>query len=276
MIRGLLFAAYLIIRFLAGDLRLGWWKWQESHNRRVGFELRPAVSAFMRREAARIINSAHSLSGFSVVTESALNEPLPPVFVLVSNHQSLLDIPVLMTSMPKQTFKFIAKRSLKYGVLLISKCMRYGGDALIIRPRIGAEAKHIRLLLRELRRFADLIDEGCSPVIFAEGTRSRDGEVHQFHAGGLASVLAGRAVPIVTVAIDGGFRLRGVSGIARLGRTRYRVKLLSVHSPPGNKAELRMLTERMRIEISEQIKRWRRLSPVRSRRSPSDGSPHQT
>jgi 1-acyl-sn-glycerol-3-phosphate acyltransferase len=273
MIRGLLLVCYLLIRFLAGDLRLGWWKLsgaaprpRPSTHRPSGTQdrerrLRAAVSLFMLREGRRVIRRAGELTGFSVVTESALPD-LPPLFVLVCNHQSLLDIPVLISTLPGRTLKFIAKRSLKYGVPLVSKCLRYGGDALIVRPRGRIDTAQTRLLVRELRRFAALADEGACPVIFADGSRSRDGAVHRFHTGGLATVLERRPLPIVTAAIDGGYRLRGLTGLARMGTTRYRVKFLSVYQPPDNKGELRTLVQRMHTEIAAQIDRWRRETPV--------------
>ena len=273
MIRGLLFVGYLLVRFLAGDVRLGLWKVSgvapragPAKGRPDGEpdpaqRLRAAVSLFMRREGQRLIRRAGELTGFSVVIESALPD-LPRRFVLVSNHQSLLDIPVLITALPGRTLKFVAKRSLKYGVPLVSKCLRYGGDALIVRPRGRIETTQIRLLIRELRRFSALADEGACPVVFADGTRSRDGAVHRFHSGGLAIVLEGRRLPIVSAAIDGGYRLRGLAGLARMGTTRYRVRFLSVYQPPENKAELRQKVRHMRTEIAAQVERWRREASV--------------
>lgn len=273
MIRGLLFVGYLLVRFLAGDVRLGLWKVSgvapragPAKGRPDGEpdpaqRLRAAVSLFMRREGRRLIRRAGQLTGFSVVIESALPD-LPRRFVLVSNHQSLLDIPVLITALPGRTLKFVAKRSLKYGVPLVSKCLRYGGDALIVRPRGRIDTTQIRLLIRELRRFSALADEGACPVVFADGTRSRDGAVHRFHSGGLAIVLEGRRLPIVSAAIDGGYRLRGLAGLARMGTTRYRVRFLSVYQPPENKAELRQKVRHMRTEIAAQVERWRRETSV--------------
>ena len=271
--RGLLFVGYLLVRFLAGDVRLGLWKVSgvapragRAKDRPDGEpdparRLRAAVSLFMRREGRRLIRRAGALTGFSVVIESALPN-LPRRFVLVSNHQSLLDIPVLITALPGRTLKFVAKRSLKYGVPLVSKCLRYGGDALIVRPRGRIDTNQIRLLVRELRRFSALADEGACPVVFADGTRSRDGAVHRFHSGGLAIVLEGRRLPIVSAALDGGYRLRGLAGLARMGTTRYRVRFLSVYQPPENKAELRRKVQHMRTEIAAQVERWRRETSV--------------
>ena len=273
MIRGLLFVGYLLVRFLAGDVRLGLWKVSGAAPRAgpakgrpdrepdPAQRLRAAVSLYMRREGRRLVRRAGELTGFSVVIESALPH-LPRRFVLVSNHQSLLDIPVLITALPGRTLKFVAKRSLKYGVPLVSKCLRYGGDALIVRPRGRIDTTQIRLLIRELRRFSALADEGACPVVFADGTRSRDGAVHRFHSGGLAIVLEGRRLPIVSAAIDGGYRLRGLAGLARMGTTRYRVRFLSVYQPPENKAELRQKVRHMRTEIAAQVERWRRETSV--------------
>lgn len=271
--RGLLFVGYLLVRFLAGDVRLGIWKVSgvapragRAKDRPDGEpdparRLRAAVSLFMRREGRRLIRRAGALTGFSVVIESALPN-LPRRFVLVSNHQSLLDIPVLITALPGRTLKFVAKRSLKYGVPLVSKCLRYGGDALIVRPRGRIDTNQIRLLVGELRRFSALADEDACPVVFADGTRSRDGAVHRFHSGGLAIVLEGRRLPIVSAALDGGYRLRGLAGLARMGTTRYRVRFLSVYQPPENKAELRRKVQHMRTEIAAQVERWRRETSV--------------
>lgn len=273
MIRGLLLAGYVLIRFLYGDLRLSWWKvWGPGRapvpagggaisGRDRQRDLRAAVTEFMVREGQRLIRGAEALTGFRMVVESALAD-LPRVFILVSNHQSLLDIPVLVTALPQRRLKFIAKRSLKYGIPLVSKCLRYGGDALIVRPRGRFDAAQMRTMLRELRRFSALADEGACPVIFADGTRSRDGAVHRFHTGGLAAVLARRPLPVVTVAVDGGYRLRGVTGLGRMGRTRYRVKFLSVYRPPASKEELRELVPRMQSEIAARVERWRREAPA--------------
>ncbi len=276
MIRGLLFVVYLLIRFLAGDVRLSYWKVSgaaprpEPSTERPSREpdrerrLRAAVSLFMRREGRRLIRRAGALTGFTMVTESAIPS-LPHRFVLVSNHQSLLDIPVLITALPGRTLKFVAKRSLKYGVPLVSKCLRYGGDALIVRPRGRIDTAQFRALIRELRRFSALTDEGACPVIFADGTRSRDGAVHRFHSGGLATVLEVRELPIVSAALDGGYRLRGLAGLARMGTTRYRVKFLSVYQPPESKAELRLAVQRMHTEIAAQVETWRHASSAPTR-----------
>ena len=256
MIRGLLFVGYLLIRFLEGDLRLGWRKWRQYNHPQDGVLLRSAVSAVMRREARRVLRTAEALTGFRLTTESTLQEPLPKSFILVSNHQSLLDIPMLIMGIPECSLNFIAKHSLKHHLPLVSKCLRYGGSALIQRPRKQTKAVQVRAMLRDIRRFASLVKEGYTPVVFPEGTRSKDGTVHRFYTGGLATVLAEQSVPLVTVALDGGSRLRGISGIARIGRTRYRVKLLSVYPPPMSKNELRGLTTRMHDEITSQIVKW--------------------
>ena len=80
MIRGLVLLLYLFIRFLYGDLRLSWCKLCNPNSGRL---LNATACAFMRLEGQRVVHSAETITGFSVVTESALTE-LPLRFALVS------------------------------------------------------------------------------------------------------------------------------------------------------------------------------------------------
>jgi 1-acyl-sn-glycerol-3-phosphate acyltransferase len=133
------------------------------------------------------------LGGWRVRTEGL--ERLPEGgAILVSNHQSVVDIPLFLTVFPRQV-KFLAKRELGE-IPLFGKAMGYAGNLFIDRddPR---DAVH---LMREaVRRIA----KGQVVVIFPEGTRSSDGAIGEFKAG--AFYIARKAgVPILPVYIDGG------------------------------------------------------------------------
>jgi 1-acyl-sn-glycerol-3-phosphate acyltransferase len=114
--------------------------------------------------------------------------------ILVSNHQSLVDIPLLLAAFPRE-IKFLAKRELGQ-IPLFGKAMRYAGNLFIDRddPR---DAVH---LMREAVR---RIEKRQFIVVFPEGTRSPDGEIGEFKPG--AFYIATKAgVPVLPVYIDGG------------------------------------------------------------------------
>jgi 1-acyl-sn-glycerol-3-phosphate acyltransferase len=110
-------------------------------------------------------------------------------YVFVSNHQSIYDIPVIFASLPYQ-LRIIAKQSLsKFPVL--GWHLRRGGHLFVDRQNPDRPGI--------LRRWRELVAEGLSLIIFAEGTRSPDGHVARFKAGSfLLAIEAG--LPIVPVA----------------------------------------------------------------------------
>lgn len=135
------------------------------------------------------------LGGWRVRTEGM--ERLPEGgAILVSNHQSLVDIPLFLSVFPKPV-KFLAKRELGE-IPLFGKAMGYAGNLFIDRddPR---DAVHL------MREAARRIAKGQVVVIFPEGTRSPDGAIGEFKSG--AFYIARKAgVPILPVYIDGGRR----------------------------------------------------------------------
>jgi 1-acyl-sn-glycerol-3-phosphate acyltransferase len=134
-----------------------------------------------------------ALGGWRV--EAGGLENLPPGgAVLVSNHQSLADIPLFLSVVPGEV-RFLAKRELGR-IPLFGRALAGSGNLLVDRadPRDGAH-----LLAEASRRLSG----GLRLVVFPEGTRSRDGVVGPFKGG--AFLLAKRAsVPVVPVRIDGG------------------------------------------------------------------------
>lgn len=116
--------------------------------------------------------------------------------IIVTNHQSLMDIPLLVAALPRRVC-FLAKRELGR-IPLFGKAMGYAGNLFIDRgdPR---DAVHlVRDAMRSIR-------EGNLVVIFPEGTRSEDGEIGEFKPGAFYLALKGD-VPVVPVYIDGGRR----------------------------------------------------------------------
>jgi len=114
--------------------------------------------------------------------------------ILAANHQSFLDPPAAGLALTRQLY-FLARSSLFCGPLLAAW---YRLQHAIPIARGTSDLAAIRLAV-------DVLRKGHGLVLFPEGTRSPDGSVRAFQPG--FAVIAARArVPIVPVAIDGGFR----------------------------------------------------------------------
>ena len=124
-------------------------------------------------------------------------ENLPPGgAVLVANHQSAVDIPMLLSAFPRPV-RFLAKRELGE-IPLFGKAMAAAGNLFIDRddPRDA---------VRMLREAGARLREGRLVVVFPEGTRSGDGSIGEFQLG--AFYLAQKSgAPVVPVYLDGGVR----------------------------------------------------------------------
>jgi len=155
-------------------------------------------------------------TGVSVTIEGLERITPGTTYVFVSNHQSIYDIPVLFASLPYQ-LRIIAKESLaRFPVL--GWHLRRGGHLFVDRrhpDRAGI-----------LTRWRALVSEGLSLIIFAEGTRSRDGRVARFKGGSFLLAIEA-ALPIVPLAVIG---TRQVMPKGRL-RTEPAHVMLIVHDP---------------------------------------------
>jgi len=115
-------------------------------------------------------------------------------YLFMANHQSNIDIPVLINSLPAFQLRWIAKKELLW-VPFFGWAL-WGGKHITVDRADGSAAR--RSLLRAQEHMAN----GISVVVFPEGTRSPDGRLLPFKRGGF--LLAARTrVPIVPVSIGG-------------------------------------------------------------------------
>jgi 1-acyl-sn-glycerol-3-phosphate acyltransferase len=204
--------------------------------------------------ARYILAAARLYAGFKVIIDSALEGPLPAQFMILSNHQSLADIPILAYVFARHMVGFVAKRELRHGIPAVSVALRKGKHALISRRGAFSTAR------RELVKMARYAREGVCPVVFPEGTRSRSGRVRPFHSAAVRTILNEQAMPIISVAVDGGYRIAGIRGLAtNLVGCIYRVKLLSMYSTTRQRSGIKEIVDSCHGEISEQVEQWRRI-----------------
>lgn len=113
--------------------------------------------------------------------------------VYIVNHSSLFDIPVLLASLD-DSIRIMYKKELERIPFL--------GWNMKMSPFIGVERESASNAMESINSAIQAIKHGESVIIFAEGTRSKDGMLQQFKRGGF--YLAARShKPIVPIVLKG-------------------------------------------------------------------------
>lgn len=115
-------------------------------------------------------------------------------YIVVSNHQAMLDIPLLYI-LPFN-FKWVSKKEV-YKIPIFGWVLWMHGDVAIERGGAASTRKM-------MEKCTDYLSRGVSIVMFPEGTRTKTGKINAFKEG--AMILAkesGR--PILPVVTDGNF-----------------------------------------------------------------------
>lgn len=116
---------------------------------------------------------------------------VPSIFV--ANHSSFLDIPACVTAI-RVNLNFIAKKELKHTPVV--------GWYISATKQIFIDRKDKQKAQRSMQVAAQRIREGKHVLSYAEGTRSKDGEVQLFRRGAFIIAKDGD-IPIVPVAVSG-------------------------------------------------------------------------
>lgn len=147
------------------------------------------IYAYASRMARQIVR----LTGSRITIKGAENIPKSGATLFVANHQSYMDIPVMM-SVIERPVGFVAKEELGR-IPFFAQWIVYMKCVLITR---GDTRKALVAILQA----AKLLQQGHSLVLYPEGTRSIDGSLGEFKAGSLKAAQKGKAI-VVPVAIDG-------------------------------------------------------------------------
>ena len=183
------------------------------------------------------------------ITGDAPLDPRRP-YVVVSNHQSNADIP-LVSRLPWE-MKWVAKKEL-FDVPLLGWEMKIAGDIAV--DRRDAESRG-RVLARARRYLA----QRCSVMFFAEGTRSRDGRVKAFQDGAFRLAIEA-GVPVLPLAIDGTMNALPKHGWV-FSRATCRVHVFAPVETAGlGLGDVAALRERVRETIIREIAGWRGVAP---------------
>ncbi len=155
------------------------------------FKGEEAAKKYVLNEVRKFGIRAFSWLMSSVEAEGLENIPDENVLV-VANHQSLMDIPLVLGYVKRGGF--IAKKDLEK-VPGISWFIKYMGGVFIDRENPRQIASEIKKVLKGMKN-------GNTYIVFPEGTRTDDGSVREFKKGSLILAMK-TGVKILPVAIWG-------------------------------------------------------------------------
>ncbi len=204
------------------------------------------------RYAARLFTLARVYTGMKIQREPRLPARLPSYFLIISNHQSFVDIALLLYAFAGHRLRFVAKESLAHWIPCISPLFRLQRHALVSR------SGNLRKTMQELRRLGKIAPEGYCPAVFPEGTRSKTGELGPFHSGAVRSILSRHPMPVLCAALDGGYMISSLSHLsANMRNASYKFAALELFPPPRSKEEIESVLRKSRVLIEKQLRRWR-------------------
>jgi 1-acyl-sn-glycerol-3-phosphate acyltransferase len=132
------------------------------------------------------------VAGISLTVKGLENIDPQRQYIFIVNHQSNLDIPVLVQALPRFQLRWIAKRELLR--------VPFFGWAMWATKHVTVDRSDSQDAMKSLVRAKELLAAGISLVIFPEGTRSRDGHLQNFKKGGfLLAVQTHTSIVPVTV-----------------------------------------------------------------------------
>ncbi len=137
------------------------------------------------------------IAGCKVNVRGLENIPKDQTVLFVCNHQSNFDIPLMITTLPGKK-GFIAKiETLK---------LPFVRDWMRFMRCVFMDRSDLRKQVKSISEGIDILKSGHSMVLFPEGTRSPDGQLLDFKAGGF-KLATKSGVPIVPVTINGSMHL---------------------------------------------------------------------
>ncbi len=115
-------------------------------------------------------------------------------YFFLSNHLSNFDVPLLFRAIPTP-IRYLAKKEL-YKIPVFAQALKVGGIVKIDR---GAGASSYAAINEGV---ANAKKNGYSLIVFPEGTRSRDGDLHPFKKGAFRMAIATQ-LPVVPITVNG-------------------------------------------------------------------------
>lgn len=168
-------------------------------------------------------------------------------YVIVSNHMSNADIPVI-SNLPWE-MKWVAKKEL-FDLPIVGWMMKLAGDIPVARGSM-------REAVKVFQRCKYYLDNNTSVIFFPEGTRSRSGQLTRF-ASGAFDLAIRENVPILPVVLDGTQGCLPKQSWVFEKDVHVKLKVLDPIPTVGyKKGDSSLLMDKVRTQMAEQLAEWR-------------------
>ena len=184
--------------------------------------------------------------------------PFEPGILILTNHQSLFDIPMVVESVWPGHPRIVTRKRYTRWIPLISHMTR-----LYKYPTVNPMGKgsEMRTAIRQLREAARTSEVPLA--LFPEGTRTRDGEIGEFLTSGLRVILKARPWRVYVLVTDGFWRVAKfkdfVGGVSEL---RGHVELAGVLNWTDPKADPKPFIDQVREMMVRTLVDIRAGAPV--------------
>lgn len=184
----------------------------------------------------KVTRAANHAGRVKIESYGIENLPKEDGFIFFPNHQGLFDVLVFLESCPRP-FSFVIKKEARNIILL-----KQVGDAL---GALAIDREDIRQSMKVIQEMSERVKQGKNFLIFAEGTRSKDGNnPGDFKGGSFKSAYKAKC-PIVPCALIDSFKPFDEKSIRQVA-----VKL--IYLPPIYYEEYGNMKS---TEIAEEVKR---------------------
>jgi 1-acyl-sn-glycerol-3-phosphate acyltransferase len=166
--------------------------------------------------------------------------------LVIMNHQSLLDIPLVVKSVEAGYPRIVTRRRYGRGIPVISHITRLY-QYPVVDPQATGKG--------DLQGLREAASNGEMPIaIFPEGTRSKTGELGPWKRAGLRLLLKSRSWEVYVIAVDGVWQARRfVDFVRTVSGIRCRVGALGPFPSPSPGEDIEPFIDEMRARMAETL-----------------------
>jgi len=184
--------------------------------------------------------------------------------MVLINHQSILDIPVVFAIVPDGYPRIVANARYGRGIPGVSVLLRVYGHMMV---KLGDRSQ------AQLKRLQEFAAASCHPVlIFPEGHRTRDGNLRPWKTAGLRIMLRTRKWRVHVCVLDGLWESLSLMEFMRnVSKVRCTAQLAAVHEFDPERDDADALIEQMEQEMYDKLAAIRGQSPGATPEDTGDG-----